>query len=285
MLSRKKLTFQLTPLLDLLLIVIFAQYMEVQHTSARAEQEIERRAENRTAAALKAQLLAEEKLTELQNERQTLQQQLKDQLASVTEEMQRVLNQRKDLAELVAKLFQIPKDVLDRALANKERSPEEEKQLREMVNELAGEHQNEVIKHLITHQAMRKRVDVWTLFITSEGNAELKVGDETKVFRVRAPLSPDETRRLAKLSPREQFLAKKKAETEAAQDFAQNLFNAYKTLPQPKSIVVLVVSWKPDLTRYYREPVREGLEMTLRLFNSNNDRTQFIPAILGAEVD
>ena len=285
MLSRKKLTFQLTPLLDLLLIVIFAQYMEVQHTSARAEQEIQRRAEERTAAAVKAQLLAEEKLTAFQNERQTLQQQLKDQLASVTEEMQRVLNQRKDLAELVAKLFQIPKDVLDRALANKERSPEEEKQLREMVNELAGEHRSEVIKHLITHQAMRKRVDVWTLFITSQGNAELKVGDETKVFRVRAPLSPDETRRLARLSPREQFLAKKKAETEAAQDFAQNLFNAYKTLPQPKSIVVLVVSWKPDLTRYYREPVREGLEMTLRLFNSNNDRTQFIPAILGAEVD
>ena len=154
-----------------------------------------------------------------------------------------------------------------------------------MVNQLAGEHRNEVIKHLITHQAMRKRVDVWTLFITNEGNAELKVGDETKVFRVRAPLSPDESRRLAKLSPREQFLAKKKAETEAAQDFAQNLFNAYKTLPQPKSIVVLVVSWKPDLTRYFREPVREGLEATLRLFNSNNDRTQFIPAVLGAEVE
>ena len=48
---------------------------------------------------------------------------------------------------------------------------------------------------------------------------------------------------------------------------------------------MLVVSWKPDLTRYYREPVREGLEATLRLFNSNNDRTQFIPAVLGAEVD
>ena len=59
MLSRKKLTFQLTPLLDLLLIVIFAQYMEVQHTSAQAEQEIERRADERTAAAVKARLLAE----------------------------------------------------------------------------------------------------------------------------------------------------------------------------------------------------------------------------------
>jgi septal ring factor EnvC (AmiA/AmiB activator) len=121
MFAKKKLTFQLTPLLDLLLIVIFAQYMEVQQTSARAEQEIARRADEQTAAALKAQMEAERRLAELQGQRQSLQGQLEDQLADLSEEMQDVLNQRKDLADFVARLFQIPKEVLERALAATEK--------------------------------------------------------------------------------------------------------------------------------------------------------------------
>ncbi len=154
-----------------------------------------------------------------------------------------------------------------------------------MVDALADEHKNDVIKHLLTHQAMRKRVDVWTLFIESDGLAHLKAGDETKTVLVRDRANLFEEQRLAKLSPREQALAKKKAETEAAEAFAQRLFKAYQTLPQPKGIVVLVVSWKGDLERYYREPAREGLDATLRLFNTTNDRTQFIPAVLGAELE
>jgi hypothetical protein len=285
MLVRKKLAFQLTPLLDLLLIVIFAQYMEVQQTSRKAEQEIARRAGEQTAQALEAQHRAEERLAAFLNDRGSLQTQLQAQLADVTEEMQRVLNQRRDLADLVARLFQIPKEVLDKALTSPDRSPEEQQQLRAMVNELADEHRNDVIKHLITHQAMRKRVDVWTLFIETDGNAYLKVGDETKLFLVRDQPNPIDARRLANLSPREQSLAMKRAEAEAADAFAQRLFNAYKTLPQPKSIVVLVVSWNGDLARYYREPARMGLDAAMRLFHTNNDRTQFIPAILGAELE
>ena len=285
MVFRRKLTFQLTPLLDLLLIVIFAQYLEVQFTSARAEQEIARRAAVQTAEAQKAQKNAEERLAKLLAERQTLHAQLQAELADLTEEMQRTLNQRKDLADLVAGLFRIPKEVLDQALASGERTPEEQRQLREIVNQLAAEHQNDVIKHLITHQAMRKRVDVWTLFIETDGNAYLKVGDETKVFLVRDQSTPIDAERMAQLSAREQSLAMKRAEAEAAEAFAQRLFNAYQTLPQPKSIVVLVVSWDGELARYYREPARLGLDVAMRLFHTNNDRTQFIPAILGAELE
>lgn len=285
MFSKKRLTFQLTPLLDLLLIVIFAQYMEVQQTSAQSEREIARRAAEQTEAAMQAQAEADRRYNELKNQRQNLQSQLEDQLADLTLEMQRVLDQRQDLAQLVAKLFQIPKDVLEKALAGDGRTPQEREQIQQMVNELADEHRNDVIKHLLTHQAMRKRVDVWTLFITGEGIAELKVGDETKSFRVRDPLLPSEANRLAKLPARERFLATQQAESEAASHFSQELFNAYQTLPQPKSIVVLVVSWNENLTRYYREPVREGMELTLRLFNSSGDRTQFIPAVLGSELE
>ena len=37
----RRMTFQLTPLLDLLLIVIFAQYMEVQQKAESAQTEVE----------------------------------------------------------------------------------------------------------------------------------------------------------------------------------------------------------------------------------------------------
>ena len=43
----RKLTFQLTPLLDLLLIVIFAQFMDVRETAARNEADYRREAEVR----------------------------------------------------------------------------------------------------------------------------------------------------------------------------------------------------------------------------------------------
>ena len=285
MIVRRKLSLQLTPLLDLLLIVIFAQYLEVRTASTKAVEDISLKADQQTADALEEKRRAEEKLAALLNDRQSLQSQLQAQLADLTEEMQKALNQRRDLAELVAKLFQIPQEVLDKVLASEERSPEEQKQLREMVNALADEHKNDVIKHLLTHQAMQKRVDVWTLFIESDGLAHLKAGNETKTVLVRDRANLFEEQRLAKLSPREQALAKKKAETEAAETFAERLFKTYQTLPQPKGIVVLVVSWKGDLERYYREPAREGLDATLRLFNTTNDRTQFIPAVLGAELE
>lgn len=285
MIRRRRLVFQLTPLLDLMLIVIFAQYLEVHLTASKMVKQASEEADKKTAAALEAQKLAEAKLASTMNDRQSLQSQFQSQLADLTKEMQNTLNQRKDLAELVARLFHIPDDVLDKMLASEERSPEEQKQLREMVNNLADEHKNDVIKHLLTHQAMQKRVDVWTLFIQMDGYAQLKAGDETRTVLVRDLPNPGEEQRLAGLSALERVRAMEKAETEAAEDFAQKLFKAYQTLPQPKGIVVLVVSWKGNLQRYYREPAREGLDATLRLFNTTNDRTQFIPAVLGAELE
>ena len=40
--NRQRMTFQLTPLLDLLLIVIFAQYMEVQNQAKSAQTRLAR---------------------------------------------------------------------------------------------------------------------------------------------------------------------------------------------------------------------------------------------------
>lgn len=285
MIRRRRLVFQLTPLLDLMLIVIFMQYMEVQLTANKSVKQANAEADRKTAAALEAQKRAEDKLAAMMGDKQSLQAQFQSQLADLTDQMQDALNQRKDLADLVGKLFHIPKDVLDKALASEDRSPEEKQQLLEMVNTLADKHKNDVIKHLLTHQAMQKRVDVWTLLIQADGYAHLKADDETRTVLVRDLPNPAEEKRIAELSPLERVRAMEKAETEAAEDFAQRLFKAYQTLPQPKGIVVLVVSWKGNLQRYYREPARDGLDATLRLFNTSNDRTQFIPAILGAELE
>ncbi len=123
MIVRRKLSLQLTPLLDLLLIVIFAQYLEVRLASTKAVEDISLKADQQTADALEEKRLAEEKLAALLNDRQTLQSQLQAQLADLTEEMQKALNQRRDLAELVAKLFQIPQEVLDKALASEDAAP------------------------------------------------------------------------------------------------------------------------------------------------------------------
>ena len=41
--TQRRLTFQLAPLVDLLLIVIFAQYMEVQQSAADGRAELDRK--------------------------------------------------------------------------------------------------------------------------------------------------------------------------------------------------------------------------------------------------
>ena len=63
--TQRRLTFQLAPLVDLLLIVIFAQYMEVQQSAADGRAEMDRKRESLQAEA-QEQARAEQALTDWQ---------------------------------------------------------------------------------------------------------------------------------------------------------------------------------------------------------------------------
>jgi hypothetical protein len=259
----RKLTFQLTPLLDLLLIVIFAQYMEMRETT--------------TATAATANV-------EASNQQDELQQQIEKQAADIRELKDRLSNteladdavgklkrKNKELAEAlqlerekqkrigdtIAEVFQLPKPLVERAFdprnpEAKDRSPEELEKLRQAFRNIAEKRGREVLKHLLTYEELRKRCDVWEVHLDD---------DDTIVFH-----SGKNTHRFPATSSRE---------------FADTLFARYKSLPEPKSLVIILFSYG-NATAGARKLVLDGLSPALKEMREDRvGRTQFGYAILG----
>ncbi|MGC1276320.1 MAG: hypothetical protein WBC44_21665 [Planctomycetaceae bacterium] len=242
----RRLHFQLMPLLDLLLIMIFALYLEVR---VREETQADQ-AESRIAAS-EQQLEAERARLAAERER----------LAAESIEIQRRLNdvveQQRHAANLVGELFDVPQELVDEALkplpaGAPPRTPQEAERLRERFAQLAALRGPEVIEHLFSYDELRKRADVWTLRIRANGEIAFSNGQQTQLFRADAPA-----------------------------EFASRLFDRYKTLAQPKGLVVLLVSYG-DARADVRQAVLDGLPEAVRLMRDDQlGRTQFEYAVLG----
>lgn len=258
----RKLSFQLTPLLDLLLIVIFAQYLEMQETTERQEAELRQEAQSRVAAArqeyrqaLGRLSAAREQLDALQQRKSELQQQWEKRETVLEESLRRAIRQQKRVGDLVAELFDVPEGLIEQALDprnNARRSEQEREELRQAFEELARQRGRAVIRHLLTYEEIRKRADVWELYVTEDGMIVLTAGDNTYRFRAETP-----------------------------EMFEQKLFARYKSLPQPKSLVIILFSYG-DAKAGTREAVLEGLPRVAgRMRADTSGRTRFEYANLG----
>ncbi|MEO1998693.1 MAG: hypothetical protein ABGZ17_25895 [Planctomycetaceae bacterium] len=243
MIITRRMTFQLTPLLDLLLIVIFAQFMEVQQVSDRTEI-------SHQLQLKEQQTLNQQHIAEFQNQRKQQERQLRAKLSEARD-------QRTHVGELVAELFNVPQTMVDSALRRRNASAQplssqEEQQLRAAFQELADMNGQQVIKHLMTHQELRKRCDVWEIYIKENGSALFITGNEQLEFRF-----------------------------SSMTDFSNKVFQHFRSLPQPKGIVLIILSYG-DAKAGIRQIARDALpELTDRMQSSSSGRTRFEYAILG----
>jgi len=214
MIPARRLTFQLTPLLDLFLIVIFAQYLDVETTTRR-----ETVALSTTRDLLSAQLdQALSQIISLRERMQELQSEV-DLSANHSQEAERYRVQRDLVGELVGELFRIPQPQLEQLLqqrvaAGPGPSANDVTQLKQRLQALSGNSPDKVIEHLLTFGEMRKRIDLWELYLADNGALHLTVGD--KRFELRG---------------------------DSPEDIATRLFEAYKTLPESKGMVLLLFSY------------------------------------------
>lgn len=278
MISRRRLTFQLTPLLDLLLIVIFAQFMDTQETTARIEQ----RAETKITQA--EEQLTQLKLAEVEREKhffterakareaieknrqanaktqeslRLLQQQSEKTQMEQSEQIERLRDQRDRVGELVQQLFQLPEDTLDPLLKSKGTpdSPETREQrerVRKQLKELAEARGEDVVRHFLTYDELTKRSDIWDLYLTENGVFELQIGDKSASFR---------------------------AESQA--EFVDRFYAVYKTTPQPKSLVIILFSFG-DAKASVRFAATQGLPLVAeRMRADSSGRTRFEYAVMG----
>jgi hypothetical protein len=271
MIERRRFSLQLTPLLDLLLIVMFAQYMEVRDQDTVRSQGMSEQSQRLAAA--------EQQLAELQPEVNLLQElrnqigmheqaesmlaaqlsesyleneQLTLQNTILQDDMQRVATQQAVLGELLSRLFQVSPEQVDAVLdPDRERplseSPSELERIRQEFAAMAEQSPGQTIVHLLTYHEIRKFCDVWELNV-DRGFFTLKIGEEVL------------SRRLA-------VTADGSLDAEGTQ---QELFDVMKSVNVPKELVVILVTFDreclidtetqirrllPDLVAQYRANV------------------------------
>jgi hypothetical protein len=211
MIARRRLTFQLIPLLDLLLIVVFAQYLESRVNSEQQAVEAATTQDLLSAQldeAVRQMLALKEQLAELEQQTQVAERR--------GGEADRFRAQRDLIGELVTELFRLPDGSLSSLMTAAGPGPSRADfaQLQSRLKSLAGGSSDRVVEHLLTFGEMRKRVDLWGLYLQDNGTILLTAGDKRMSFRA-----------------------------ESADEFAGRLFEAYKALPEPKSLVLLLVSY------------------------------------------
>ena len=135
-------------------------------------------------------------------------------------------------------------------------SPAAEEQLKT----LASGSPEPILQHLLTYDEIRKRCDVWELFIDGQNIAHLDSGDRERELRVNLDATDD-------------------ADIER---FSVELENAYRSLPQPKHLVILMLTYD----RNARLTVTEGVSAALpkivdRLTNASTGLTRFEYADMG----
>lgn len=260
----RRLTFQLTPLLDLFLIVIFAQYLEMQDSTVKAEARIKQEA-NQTIQSLQEELQKEQ--DQLNAARKDLaaatlrsaqiESQLEERENEWKNRLKEVLEQQDDTGDLISELFQVPDDILNEAInqtvqESPKRSDEEIERLKETFQELARKRGRETIVHLLTFEEMRKRMDLWEVFIEEDGQVQLNAGKEKFDFR---------------------------ASTE--KEFSDKLFSCYKSMQEPKSLVIILLSYGNARSGIRRAAIN-GLPLASeRMQKDSLGRSRFDYAVLG----
>lgn len=273
-LLKRRMTFQLTPLLDLLLIVIFAQFLDVDQKSQADAQSLDS-AESRAKSVEERAELAIKARDDLAKELEAERKRFDEQLA----QMER---QQKEFGDLVSRLFRIPKDTVDEAIKAIESAvrtasvqepltAEKLTQVREQFDRIAETQGREAVQHILTFEEMTRRLEIWELNVDQLGQVVFKTG--TKTF------PPFEFR------PTDEGAPKGRGVDAAAAlaNFSNGVYDRYKRLtPHGKSIVLILVRFDRKIRYYHLRPMMEALPKLLeRLQRESLGATRYEYAIMG----
>lgn len=251
MIPRRRFVIQLTPLLDLLLILVFALLLGLRQ-QGRTEENRSRNLVTKAVPDLAAAKDPVASVIERLNEKAA-------DLENAQEDLTVSKQHQKKISDLVKELFKIPPEALNELLRI---PPEDKERLKNELTKLAEMTRSEVVQHLVdslqeqrTFDEIRKRFDLWDLVIGENHRYELKAGEETKSFQAKTP-----------------------------DEFEDKLFRAYQELAQPKDLVILMWAWKPDADFDAQEIVLMRINKVVdRMEEDRGGQTQFYPVKLGLQ--
>ena len=168
-----RMTFQLTPLLDLLLIIVFAQFLE---TSERTEN-----LEGTFAA----------RFTELQQEHDTAIAAVDERRRAWEDAFDDFSRQLDSAGDVLSDVFDVDEELLRQAISPAESTNPERQQavdrLRSVLQDVARRRGRDVIRQLLTYNELRNRCDVWEIHITEDGVMWFTDGIRVREFRAETP--------------------------------------------------------------------------------------------------
>lgn len=269
MIARRRLTLQLTPLLDMLLIIIFAQYMQVREQQTVEAQTTDQAVTQRDDALrrisdLLAQLERLRQATELAeaNEaraRNSIAEESRK-VAQSQADLDRALAHQQVLGDVMVELFRVSPDDLAKVLDPNQfpsltkKSPEELEHLRQRFLEVGKMHPQGAIELLLSFEELRKRSDVWFIRIDESSNAAIVAGERSTNIRVN-------------WNP---------AGVALIDQFVDEVVTWCGTLPDPNSLVVIMVSFDRRTPLGTSDPVREALPVIVsRLRQRFDQRIRF----------
>ena len=246
-LTRRRFTLQLTPLLDLLFIVLYAQYIDLQDVTRREiAQETQRRhqaeVEGVAAAKLRTDALARvsdltQKLEQADVEKRRLARELelaraetqKEGLAR--EELEKLAaKDRQAIGLLVQNVLRINQDVIYDALQGA--SPADRSHLRASFEEMKNKSAAAVIFHLRATEELKKRADLWEVYIGDDNSVRVTLVGDVVAEHVQVAAPDQLTNAMAELA---------------------------RQRGEPKSLVIVLLSWS-NADRRTRDLTRQALD-------------------------
>jgi hypothetical protein len=254
--TRRRFTLQLAPLLDLLFIVLYAQYIDLQEATRREiAQETQRRQEAEQnqvqAARLRTDALAHvtdltQKVEQFEVEKRRLTRELELARAETMKEGQAreeleklAARDRAAIGTLVQNVLRINQDAILEALQG---APAADRQrLRASFEEMNTKSAAAIIHHLRATDELKKRADLWEVYIGDDNSVKVTLVGEVMAENIAA---------------------------QSADQLANAIAELARQRGEPKSLVIVLLSWS-NADRRTRDLAREALDNVVTVLKAN----------------
>ncbi|MEM9365146.1 MAG: hypothetical protein AAGD07_04055 [Planctomycetota bacterium] len=262
----RRTRFQLAPLMDLLLIIVFAQFLDVRETSQKqvdalvAEQRASRtRVLKAEAEATAAKTEADRRSAPLRSQIAALQQSREEAETRARRDATRMNQALRTLAAGIGisdtqlRGFAIGGDddaeiAVERAIA--------------LSQQLSRSSPAAVMRFLVGHEELLKRAEVWNTHVLPSGDIKLIAGERTQEFRLEGTTQDART-----------------------QEAIDQFYAAYKQLPESKGLVVVLVSFDGMSRAGVYQPLLDAMPDAMDRLRLDNPGNRFEFTVLGTTPD
>lgn len=262
----RRTRFQLTPLMDLLLIIVFAQFLDVRETSEKQAEALAAEQQTWQTRVLAAEAEvniarseAEERSAPLRSEIADLKQ-ARDDIESKAK--RDAVRMNRALATLAAGLGISDSQLRGFAIGGDDDAEVAVERAIALSQQLSRSSPATVMRFLVGHEELLKRAEVWNAHVSPSGDIKLMAGERTQLFRLEGATQGERT-----------------------QEAIDQFYAAYKQLPESKGLVVVLVSFDGMSRAGVYQPLLDAMPGAMDRLRLDNPGNRFEFTVLGTTPD